>query len=140
MVYSPELLDLLQAIDPAPWAGRTPGGRPTRACRATTSRLLARRPDGQGRYFQFLGWSPRRYRTSATVISVEDQIATLILPEWHPTLPVHLPLRLLPASAQTPDAQLALTADLSAPAAGKLNPASLTIHRNPPKPKHGRPV
>ncbi|MGA2165069.1 MAG: hypothetical protein ABSH36_11455, partial [Solirubrobacteraceae bacterium] len=102
----------------------------------TATRLLARRPDGQGRYYQFLGWSPRRYRTWATVIAIENTTVTLVLPEWHPTRPVRLPIRLLPPSAHTINASVALTANLSAPTAGKLAPASITNHRHPPNPKH----
>src|SRR3954471_7972006 len=51
------------------------------------ARLLATRPDGQGRYVQFLGFEPRRYRTFATVAAIgEDGHAELVVPEWHPRL------------------------------------------------------
>jgi hypothetical protein len=92
----------------------------------TRSRLLATREDGQGRFFQFLGWSPRRYRTWALVVEVGDPTATLVLPEWHPTRPVSMPARLLPDGARQ-GVWLRLSADLSAPAPGRLCPASLSV-------------
>ena len=105
-------------------ARRDEGAR--EAVRITASRLLATRGDGQGRHFQFLGWSSRRYRTWARVMVLEDQTAVLILPEWHPMRPVALPARLLPESARAVGARLALSANLSAPVAGKLALAAPT--------------
>lgn len=101
----------------------------------SASRLLARGGDGQGRYFQFLGWSSRRYRTWATVVRVENQTATLVLPEWHPARPVLLPLRLLPESARAAGARLVLSADLSAPAPGRLGLSSLALSGRPSSPE-----
>lgn len=97
----------------------------------TRARLLATREDGQGRHFQFLGWSSRRYRTWAVVIEVHEAVASLVLPEWHPTRPVCLPLGALPECARRPGVWLKLTADLSAPAPGKLHTASLRVCEHP---------
>ena len=101
------------------------------AVRITVSRLLARRDDGQGRYFQFLGWSSRHYRTQARVLVLEDQMATLIVPEWHPTRPVPVPSRLLPEPSRMVGAWLTLSADLSAPVAGKLGLTALLPRSKP---------
>jgi hypothetical protein len=93
-----------------------------------SDRLLAARADGQGRYFQFLGWATRRYRTWATVTELDttDSFAVLVLPEWHPTRRVRFPLRLVPSSAQRVGEWLRVVADLSAANPGKLNLAELS--------------
>jgi hypothetical protein len=88
-------------------------------------RLLAVRPDGQGVYFQFQGFVPRRYETSAYVWSVVDGDAVLCLPEWHPKRRVHLPARLLPPPARRAGAWLRLRCDLSASSAARLQTADL---------------
>src|SRR5580704_675248 len=59
------------------------------------SRLAETTTNGQGRHFQFMGWRPRRYKTWAVVLVVEDARSTLVLPEWHPARPVMLSTRLL---------------------------------------------
>lgn len=93
--------------------------------RVTVARLLATRPDGQGAYYQFLGYPRRRYRTFATVHSVTDNLAILALPEWHPRRPVSFAPGLLPADALEPGAWMRCAADLGAPAAAQLNLADL---------------
>lgn len=82
------------------------------------SRLLERRPDGHGRYYQFLGFDSRRYKTYAVVMAVREEghaepQAELVLPEWHPARPVLYPARLLPVRAQKPGQWMTGTADLS---------------------------
>lgn len=89
--------------------------------RVTVARLLATRPDGQGAHYQFLGFPRRRYRTFATVHSVDGDYAILALPEWHPRRPVRFPLRLLPAESRQPGTWLRCVADLGAPVAAHLN-------------------
>lgn len=89
--------------------------------RVSAARLLARGEDGQGRYYSFVKWSPRRYETWACVVSVEGEQATLVLPEWHPALPVRISARLLPASCRRAQEWLSVKADLSQPSAGRLN-------------------
>lgn len=93
--------------------------------RVTCGRLLNVGPDGQGRYFQFLGWNPRRYRTWAIVVEVQNGAGSLILPEWHPAARVVLLLRLLPDTTRETGAWLKVSADLSACCAGHLNLARL---------------
>jgi hypothetical protein len=86
----------------------------------TIPRLLEPRDDGQGSYYQWLGWAPRRYRTPAQVVSRESASAVLCLPEWHPARPVQLPARLLPSDAARVGAWLECVASLAAPTAGRL--------------------
>jgi hypothetical protein len=95
------------------------------------ARLLAVREDGQGRYFQFLGYTPRRYRAWAVVCEIGTVRARLVLPEWHPRRTVVLPLRLLPSRARIEGAWLELSADLSVCAPGQLNIDCHTV-RDPP--------
>lgn len=45
--------------------------------------------------FQFLGWSSRRYRTWGTVLAIDDEMARLVLHEWHPARPVQAPVRII---------------------------------------------
>jgi len=106
----------------------------------TRARLLATREDGQGRHFQFLGWSPRRYRTWAIVLKLDDQRATLVLPEWHSARPVCLPVGALPERARRPGMWLKLSADLSAPAPGKLGVAWLAVCEHPGSPWRSLPI
>jgi hypothetical protein len=88
--------------------------------------LLRVRPDGQGRHYQFVGFDPRRYRTFATVAAIgADGMATLVLPEWHPSRPVSFPARLVPPSARVVGAWLRCTADLSMGRPAWLNVADL---------------
>jgi hypothetical protein len=111
-----------------------------RCVRITSQRLTAKRPDGQGRHYQFLAWAPRRYRTWAVVISVESHGAVLVLPEWHPARPVRLPTRLIPPDARQAQAWLSLQADLSVPTAGQLNPAGLRPCTDPGPTRCARPT
>jgi hypothetical protein len=95
--------------------------------RVTRGRLLDVGPDGQGRYFKFLGWSSRRYRTWAVVIEIHGGVGSLILPEWHPAARVALLLRLLPDIAREAGAWLKVSADLSACCAAHLNLAHMAV-------------
>jgi hypothetical protein len=99
--------------------------------RVTLARLLAPRADGQGRNYQFQGFSPRRYATCAYVWSVDGAEAVLCLPEWHPYRPVRLPLRLLPSDGRRDGAWLRLRCDLSASSAGRLQVADLVTWGSP---------
>jgi len=99
--------------------------------RVSAARLAARRPDGQGRYYQFIAFAPRRYQTWAVVVRVDTDETTLVLPEWHPARPVRLPSRLLPEQARRPQTWLSLRADLSVSAGGQLNPAELSVCADP---------
>lgn len=108
--------------------------------RVTATRLVARRPDGQGRYYQFIAWSPRRYQTWAVVVRVDSSETILVLPEWHPARPVRLPNRLMPENARRTQEWLSLRADLSVSAAGQLNPAALSTCAEPGLELCGRPA
>jgi hypothetical protein len=105
-----------------------------KSIRIATQRLLAVRTDGQGRQFQFLGFSPRRYDTSAYVWSIEGTDAVLCLPEWHPRRPVRLPARLLTSAARQAGAWVRLQCDLSASSAARLQPSELVATPEPPHP------
>jgi hypothetical protein len=91
----------------------------------TLRRLLAQRTDGQGRHYQFQGYSSRRYDTKAYVCSIVDGYAVLCVPEWHPRRPVRFPMRLLPDSGRNAGAWLVLRCDLSASTAARLQPSDL---------------
>jgi len=105
----------------------------TATATASLARLLAARDDDdQGRWYQFQGFVPRRYATLAMVYALDDRAVTLCVPEWHPRRPVHLFRSLLPAGAAAPGAWLALTCDLSAPSAARLQPARLLAVDAPP--------
>ncbi len=95
--------------------------------RVSVDRLLAVRPDGQGRHYQFHGFAPRRYATYAYVSAVQDGHAVLCVPEWHPRRAVHLPVRLLPADSRHSGAWLNARCDLSASSAARLQVADLAI-------------
>ena len=113
-------------------------GRPRRSCVRSPRRRRSRaRPHHgrspcrqgagwPGRFYSFLAWAPRRYRTWAVVINVAEARAVLVLPEWHPGHPVPFPARLLPRDARRAEAWLTLRADLSVPAAGQLNLSDLS--------------
>jgi hypothetical protein len=88
--------------------------------RIAVSRLLEVREDSQGRYYQFQGFSPRRYTTGAYVRAIQGGEAELCVPEWHPGRAVRVPARLLPAAAQVPGAWLCADCDLSASSAARL--------------------
>lgn len=89
-------------------------------------RLLAvRDADGQGRWYQFLGYKPRRYKAVAQVVARDERLAVLCVPDWHPRRGVPLFTTLLPAGAQEPGDWLALTCDLSAPSGARLQPSGL---------------
>jgi hypothetical protein len=90
------------------------------AVNLSSKRLLAARPDGQGAHYQWHGWTPRRYRTVAQVVSCSDAQAILCLPEWHPGRPVAIPLRLLPQASREAGAWVWCDASLAEPTAGKL--------------------
>jgi hypothetical protein len=95
------------------------------------SRLLAVRGDGQGRHYQFQGFSPHRYPTIAFVWSRVGSEAILCLPEWHPRRPVRVPARLLPDPGRHEGNWLTLTCDLSASSAGRLQPADFALAAEP---------
>jgi hypothetical protein len=99
--------------------------------KASAERITARTAEGHGRYYSFLAWVPRRYRTWATVMSVAEAQATLVLPEWHPGRPISFPARLLPEQARRCGAWLTLQADLSVAAGGQLNPSHLSCCEEP---------
>jgi hypothetical protein len=111
-----------------------PGDRRT-VTRVASTALLALRSDGQGRRYQFQGFTPRRYDTSGYVWSLEGSNAVLCLPEWHPRRPVRLPGRLLPAEASRQGVWLQLRCDLSASSAGRLQPSDLVAALNPARPE-----
>lgn len=94
--------------------------------RLAVRRLLEVRPDGQGRYYQFQGFSPRRYRTDAYVGSIGAGEVVLCIPEWHPDRAVRLPRRLLPSGADV-GTWLHVRCDLSASSAGRLQLADLEL-------------
>ena len=96
------------------------------------ARLLAIRADGQGRHYQFQGFLSRRYRAHAYVWALEDREAVLCVPEWHPSRPVRLPARLLPASAVYAGAWVFASCDLSASSAARLQLADLVSTTEPP--------
>jgi len=92
----------------------------------TLPRLLAvRDEDDQGRWYQFLGCLPRRYKTFAQVVDRDERLAVLCVPEWHPRRPALLFTRLLPPGADAPGAWVGLTCDLSAPSGSRLQPSGL---------------
>jgi hypothetical protein len=102
-----------------------------RKVRLSHARLLELREDGQGRNYQFQGYSSGRYMTSAFVCSVESERAILCLPEWHPRRPVKLPARLIPDAVRVAGAWLHLRCDLSASSAARLQPADLVAAADP---------
>lgn len=104
------------------------------------SRLEAAGPDGQGVEFQFLGWRSRRYTTWAVVRAAEGDHVMLVLPEWHPGLPVIRLARLLPPGATRPGEWLALKADLSAPYPARLNLSDLERCADPGEQRCPRPI
>jgi hypothetical protein len=108
--------------------------------KASAERITARTADGRGRYYSFLAWVPRRYRTWATVITVAETQSTIVLPEWHPGRPIGFPTRLLPEDARKHGAWLTLQADLSVAAGGQLNPSHLTCCVEPPASLCPRPA
>jgi hypothetical protein len=86
----------------------------------SSKRLLVARPDGRGAHYQWHGWTPRRYRTLAQVVSCGVATATLCVPEWHPGRPVTIPTRLLPRESRAPGSWVSCEASLAEPTAGKL--------------------
>jgi hypothetical protein len=99
--------------------------------RVTLTRLLAVRADGQGQYYQFQGFAPRRYDTRVYVWALDEREAVLCLPEWHPRRGVRLPIRLVPAEARAAGAWLHARCDLSASSAGRLQVADLVTWSEP---------
>jgi hypothetical protein len=99
--------------------------------KTTVERVIATCSSGEGRYYSFLAWMPRRYRTWAAVMEIAECYSTLVLPEWHPRRPISFPTRLLPSDARQPGAWLTLQADLSVAAGGQLNPSSLECCEEP---------
>ena len=116
----------LERVTAAQAVGRRESGGV--AVSITLPRLLAvRDEDDQGRWYQFLGHRPRRYRkTLAHVVVRDERLAVLCVPEWHPRRPVLLFASLLPDGARDPGAWMTLTCDLSAPSGARLQPADLT--------------
>jgi hypothetical protein len=107
--------------------------------RIAVARLQETRPDGQGQHYQFMAWTPRRYRTWATVVTISAAEATLVLPEWHPGRPVRLPVRFLPEPARAVEAWIELKATLSAPSAGRLNVDEFRACKDPGPARCPRP-
>jgi hypothetical protein len=129
---------VVQAVDrDAVRARRVDGAR--EPVRITLARLRQTRPDGQGQHYQFLVWTPRSYRTWATVVTITGTEATLVLPEWHPSRPVRLPTRLLPEAARFAEAWLEIKADLAAPSAGRLNVNEFRACKDPGPARCPRP-
>ena len=108
--------------------------------KVSSERITATSADGKGRYYSFLAWVPRRYRTWAVVMSVLENQAILVLPEWHPGRPISFPSRLLPEDARLSGTWLSLTADLSVVAGGQLNPANLAVCADPGESQCHRPT
>jgi hypothetical protein len=108
--------------------------RQSETARPTLARLLATRDDGQGRYYQFQGFSPRLYETQAYIWSLDERSAVLCVPEWHPSRPVRLPAQLLPVGARCAGAWLYVRCDLSASSAARLRFSALGPA---PKPRSG---
>jgi len=97
-------------------------------------RLLQTRRDGQGRFFQFVGFESRRYTTFAVVLALRDDgQAEIVLPEWHPGRRVQYPINLLPLLAQKVGEWMTGKADLSQGRPAWLNVAELA-HCPPPLP------
>lgn len=111
-----------------------------RVVHLTAARLLATRDDGQGRHYAFSGHIPRRYATHAVVVALEDERATLVVPEWHPARPVVLPARQLPAGAVRVGAWFAAQADLSASSAPRLALAGFVAVEDPGPRRAHRPT
>jgi hypothetical protein len=99
--------------------------------RVSLARLLEVREDGQGRHYQFHGFTSRRYDTWAQVCRIEDGQAVLCVPEWHPRRPVRLPVSLVPEPGRSAGVWLRLRCDLSAPTAARLEPSDLTPGYDP---------
>ena len=97
----------------------------------SAARLLCAGDDGQGRFYSFVKWSPRRYKTWALTAAVNSGEAVLVLPEWHPGRPVTIAHRLLPVGARDPGDWLTLTADLSKPTAAGLEVAPIAATEPP---------
>lgn len=106
----------------------------------TLQRILATVPDGHGRYYSFLAWTPRRYRTWAAVMEISEGYSTLVLPEWHPARPIIFPTRLLPPQACLRGAWVTLRADLSVAAGGQLNLSELVACEDPGVERCRRPL
>jgi hypothetical protein len=89
---------------------------------ATSARLLEVDRNGDGTRYSFIGWHPGRYETWAVIVGRDgpDGVATLLVPEWHPAWPVHVPARLLPIGVGCPGWMRAI-ADLSAAYPARLN-------------------
>jgi len=92
---------------------------------ASTERLRA------GHYI-FQGYRSRRYRTWAHVVALNDAVATVVVPEWHPARPVSVSVRALPADGRQEGCWLTVTADLSAPYPARLQLAACGACQPPP--------
>jgi hypothetical protein len=103
------------------------------------SRLQETRHDGQGAHYQFIAWTPRRYRTWAVVVTVEAEQSILVLPEWHPGRPVRFPTRLVPADSRRAEAWVTLKANLASPSAARLNLDQLSACEDPGRSRCPRP-
>lgn len=108
--------------------------------RVSEARLLARAPDQQGRFFAFGGYAPRRYSTWATLVDVDDASgnALLVLPEWHPGRPLHLPRHLIPAAAL--GEWMTCRADLSVGRAAQLDVSDVKLCADPGPARCWRPT
>jgi hypothetical protein len=112
------------------WGTRLDGAREQVSVSAT--RLLERGEDGQGRFYSFLGYRPRRYRTWAQAAAADGARTVLVVPEWHPARPVRVPAGMLPGDARAPGSWLEVSADLSAASAARLRLVALRACAPPP--------
>ncbi len=94
-------------------------------------RLLARRDDDQGSYYQFIGYRSRSYETYAYVHAIDDEDAVLCFPEWHPRRPVVYFPALIPEESRTPGSWLSLRCDLSAASGARLQPNTIAPAADP---------
>ena len=108
--------------------------------KTTAQRILATKATGEGRYYSFLAWMPRRYQTWAVAMVIDDSHTKLVFPEWHPGRPTVLPTRLLPPDSRYEGAWLTLQADLSVVAGGQLNPSNLCSCEDPGPARCARPT
>jgi hypothetical protein len=91
----------------------------------TTSRLLAQDNRGSGRHYRFLGYAPRAsYATVAYIVKAMPPWVRIICPEWHPALPIQVPLAALPVGTADAGSWLSCRANL-----GAASPAGVEPHQ-----------
>ena len=100
--------------------GRRTDG-PGEAVHVTQARLLAADERGVGEAYSFIGWFAGLYGTWACLVERPSgtDVATVVVPEWHPRWPIHIPHRALPIGV-TPGAWMLAIANLSAPYPARL--------------------